>query len=167
MLARSSSETGSLLAVGLPRLNQNKKYQGWAACQYSLIVADIGFYADTFLQTLRHGGLRRLLAELGRINSRGYNLDTGRHHHYTAKPSHLLLSTSLSSLQQQRATLGLSGDVMYGFCVCVRVCLVCGSKANRTCLGHAVMCWDRNSPICGIHVLVISCGAVLQNTARW
>lgn len=104
-------------------------------------MADIGFYADTLLRTFEHGRLCRLLAEVKGINNRVYNLDTGRHHHYTAKPSHLLLSTSLSGLH------GSSGDVIRG-CVCVR--LVCSSKANRTCLGHAVVCRDVNDPICDV-----------------
>lgn len=81
----------------------------------------------------------------------GLQQDTGRHHHYTMKPSHLLLSTFLLGLQQQRTTLGLSADVIYS-CVCV--CLVSSSKANKTCLGHAVMHWDVNSPICGIRVWI-------------
>lgn len=63
VLAESSLETGSALAVGLTWLNQNKKYKGCAACQYSLKLVDIGFYADTLLQTFKHGGLWRLLAE--------------------------------------------------------------------------------------------------------
>lgn len=109
--------------MSLTWLNQNKKYQGWAACQYSLIVGGYWILCrHTFLQTFRHGGLWGLLAEHRRINNGGggYNLDIGRHHHYTAKPSHLLLSTFLSGLQQQRATLGLSGDVIdCGVCVCV------------------------------------------------
>lgn len=56
-LAESSSETGS---VRLTRLNQNKTYEGCAACQCSLKVLDIGSDASTLLQ---QGGRWRLLTK--------------------------------------------------------------------------------------------------------
>lgn len=53
-----------------------------------------------------------------------YKLDTGRHHHYTAKPSHLPLSTLSQvhgSAEQRRRS---PGDVIHAR-------LICSGKANK------------------------------------